>query len=79
MIDEMVVKNLAKRIFEEMGVPWSVLLVVDDKPSKQWVVNVHIESPEKTFHFATNKGSLAELEESIRRHVRTQQRKLESN
>lgn len=79
MIDEMVVKNAAKKIFDEMGVTWLPVRVEDDKPSDRWVLLVEIESQKKSVEFCINKCTFPKLEEAIRRHVRFQLEKLGSN
>ncbi len=54
MIDEMVVKNAAKKIFDEMGVTWLPARVEDDKPSGRWILLVEIESQKKSVEFCIN-------------------------
>ena len=90
MIDETVVLNTAKEVFDEMGVDWEPVGVENDKLHGSWILSVHIKSAKKTVKFyilkallhkealLPNQTPLSKLKESMRRHVRYRMEKLES-
>lgn len=90
MIDETVVMNTAKKIFDEMGVDWEPVEVENDKLHGWWILSVHIKSAKKTVEFKILKAllhkeallpkqtPLSKLKEAIREQVRYQMEKLDS-